>query len=132
MAEPYSQSDLETHTSDKSSNAAVDGKKAPDVKRKFQSETDVLKSQEASLKKSEVEETAKRLKLEIPEKSLKSHMMSSKNRGPTDCDSSFVPTPAECPIESIESIDYDDEDSDDGNNYAILSENGGWQIMPPC
>ena len=40
MAEPYSQSDLETHTSDKSSNAAVDGKKAPDVKRKFQSETE--------------------------------------------------------------------------------------------
>ena len=134
MAEPFSQSDLETHSSDKSSNAAVDGKKAPDVKRKFQSDTDVLKSQEASLKKSEVEETAKRLKLETPETSSKNHMMSSKNRGPTDSDSSFVLTPAECPIESIESIDDDDddeEDSDDGNNYAILSENGGWQIIPP-
>ena len=123
----------ETDTSGKSFDTAIDAKakeKASGAERKFQSETDALNIQVEALKKSKAGEEAKRRKLEKTVKSLKGQMTSSKiKRGPGEGESNYDPTPAEC---LIESIDKDDEDSDDGNNYAVLSENGGWQIMPPC
>lgn len=98
-------------------------------KPKFQSETNAVKSQAEDLKKSEVEEKSKPLKFENTAKSLEGQMMYSKiKRCSTVDDLTFESPPSEGPIKSIAE---DDEESDDGHNYAVLSENGGWQIIPP-
>ena len=78
----------ETDSSGKSFDAAVAAKakeQSSAAKRKFQSETDALRSQLAALQKSKEEEVAKRLKAERTVKSLKGQKTSPKStRGPAE------------------------------------------------